>query len=70
MNDDILEKEIGDNDSQSQMIVEQKEYIKISKNTKGYNFEFKILSLDVEELDEIHNKILNKIKEWENVKNE
>ena len=39
--------------------------IKIIKNSKGYNFEFKILSLNVEELDKIHNAIVSKIKSWE-----
>lgn len=45
--------------------IEQRESIKIIKNTKGYNFEFKILSLDVEEMDKTHNLIVAKIKEWE-----
>lgn len=39
--------------------------IKIIKNTKGYNFEFKLTSLDLEEMDRIHNGIVDKIKEWE-----
>ncbi len=46
-------------------IIEQKESIKIEKNTKGYNFKFNILSLDVEELDRVHNAIVEKIKGWE-----
>lgn len=45
--------------------IEQKDSIKIIKNTKGYNFEFRILSLDVELMDKIHNQIINKINEWE-----
>jgi len=49
--------------------IPQNPSIKIVKNTKGYNFEFKILSLDVEELDKIHNEITKKIKQWE-TKNE
>ena len=40
-------------------------YIKIIKNTKGYNFEFKILSLDTKELDRIHGEIKKLINKWE-----
>ena len=43
----------------------QQPSIKIIKNTKGYNFEFKILSTNIEELDRIHNLIVDKIKQWE-----
>ena len=39
--------------------------IKITKNTKGYNFEFKIISLDIEEMDRVHNAIVEKIFLWE-----
>ena len=39
--------------------------IKIIKNTKGYNFEFKILSLDTALLDDIHKKIMENISKWE-----
>jgi len=46
-------------------VVEQKEGIKITKNTKGYNFEFRILSLNIEEMDRVHNENSAKIKEWE-----
>lgn len=45
--------------------IEQNESIKIIKNTKGYNFEFKILSLDIELMNRTHNQIVEKIKEWE-----
>ena len=45
--------------------INQSPSIKITKNSKGYNFEFKILSLNTEELDEIHNKIVASIKKWE-----
>ena len=44
---------------------QQSPSIKIIKNSKGYNFEFKILNLDVEELDKIHNAIREKIRQWE-----
>lgn len=46
-------------------LVVQTPSIKIVKNSKGYNFEFKILSNDIEEMDRIHNLIVEKIKEWE-----
>jgi len=55
----------GEEIQQEPFISQQSDSIKIIKNTKGYNFEFKILSLDVELLDEIHNKVVAKIKEWE-----
>lgn len=37
--------------------IEQKESIKLIKNTKGYNYECKILSLDVKKLKEITDEI-------------
>ena len=51
-----------------EFVNQQSESIKITHNSRGYNFEFKILSLDVDLLDEIHNKIVAKIKEWEKAK--
>ena len=36
------------------------EYIKLIKNTKGYNYEFKILSLDIKKVEEINNELLTK----------
>lgn len=33
-------------------------YIKIMKNTKGYNWEFKVLSNDVKECIELNNKLM------------
>jgi len=35
-------------------------YIKLIKNTKGYNWEIKQLSLDIDELEKVNNKLLNK----------
>ena len=32
-------------------------YIKITKNTKGYSWEFKMLSLDVDEVEKLNNEI-------------
>ena len=46
-------------------IIQQNQSIKIEKNTKGYNFSFRILSTDIEEMNKIHNLIVEKIKQWE-----
>lgn len=45
--------------------ITQNPSIKIIKNTKGYNYEYKILSNDVEEMDRLHNAIAEKVKQWE-----
>jgi len=49
----------------AELIIQQNPSIKVVKNTKGYNFEFKILSTDVEEMDKVHNAIVEKVKQWE-----
>lgn len=43
--------------------VEQKEYVKLIKNTKGYNWEIKVLNNDIEELKKLNDKM---IEEFEN----
>lgn len=49
-------------------MIEQKESIKITKNAKGnYQYEVKILSLDVEKLKEITDKIEEKYNIKDNV---
>lgn len=35
-------------------------YIKLMKNTKGYNWEIKQLSLNLEELEQLNNQMINK----------
>ena len=35
-------------------------YIKLIKNTKGYNWEIKQLSLNIEELEQLNNELINK----------
>ena len=40
------------------------EYIKLIKNTKGYNYEFKILSLDIKKVEEINNELLTKFGDY------
>ena len=46
-------------------LIQQYPTIKITKNTKGYNYEFKILSNDVQEMTKIQNAIEEEIKKWE-----
>ena len=46
--------------------LEQKESLKLIKNTKGYNYEVKILSLNVKELK----KITDEIEAVYNIKHE
>jgi hypothetical protein len=35
-------------------------YIKLIKNTKGYNWEIKQLSLDIQQLEKLNNELLTK----------
>lgn len=35
-------------------------YIKLIKNTKGYNWEIKMLSLDINEIERLNNEMINK----------
>lgn len=35
-------------------------YIKVIKNTKGYNWEIKMLSLDIDELTKLNNEMINR----------
>lgn len=48
--------------------IEQKESIKLIKNTKGYNWEIKLLSLDIGELERLNNIMISKFNK--EVKNE
>lgn len=50
--------------------ITQNPSIKIIKNTKGYNYEYKILSNDVEEMDRLHNEIAERVRQWEKQENE
>ena len=43
-----------------QFQIEQKESIKLMKMSKGFNWEIKLLSLDVDKLDEINKKMVEK----------
>ena len=36
------------------------DYIKLIKNTKGYNWEIKALTLDVDEIEKLNNKLFEK----------
>jgi len=42
---------------QQNMIVEYKDSLKLIKNTKGYNWEIRLISLDIEKLQEIDLKM-------------
>ena len=48
-----------------QAVIQQYPSIKITKNTKGWNYEFKILSNDVQEMTRLQNAIESEIKKWE-----
>lgn len=48
-----------------QAMVQQYPSIKIEKNTKGYNYSFRILSNDVQEMTKVRNAIEAEIKKWE-----
>ena len=60
-----MEEETGKTNLDLQEQLQLTPSIKIIKNTKGYNFEFKILSLDIEEMNRVHNAIAESIKVWE-----
>jgi hypothetical protein len=51
---------IQSNDMQSNIIIEQKESLKLIKMTKGYNWEIKLTSLDVDKLEKLNNEMINR----------
>ncbi len=50
------EKELMEN--QDRPTMEQKEFIKLTRNSKGYCWELKILSLDINKLDELNTEMI------------
>jgi len=42
--------------------IEQKESIKLTKNTKGYNWEIKLLEINVDRLEQINNIMITKFQ--------
>ena len=46
--------------------VEQKESLKLIKNTKGYNWEIKLLEINPERIEEINNIMISKFNKEEN----
>lgn len=56
----------------NQPIIEQKDSIKITKNTKGYNYEFKIVAKEGvsmwDQIDYTKGELDKRIKEWEGKK--
>jgi len=43
-----------------QMMGEQSNSLKLIKNTKGYNWEIKIMSLDIEEIERINTEFMKR----------
>jgi len=41
-------------------IAKQSESIKLVKNSKGYNWEIRLLELDLKKLDELNNQLIEK----------
>lgn len=60
----MIQSETEPEDFEDKII--QNPYIKITKNTKGYNYSFKCLSNDLEEIDKLHTDIEKLIKIWNN----
>jgi len=50
-------------DNLNEPMIQQKEGIKLIKNSKGYNWEIKILDLDVSKLEELDKDLRNKFGE-------
>ena len=48
------------NEEETRPIIEQKDSIKLIKNSKGYNWELRILSLDIDKLEELNKKLVEK----------
>ena len=46
--------------------VEQKESLKLIKNTKGYNWEIKLLEINPDRIEEINNLMISKFNKEEN----
>ena len=47
----------------NQPIVMQSEGIKLIKNSKGYAWEIKLLTIDINRLEELNNKMIEKFEE-------
>lgn len=49
-------------EEEKQIIVESQsvEYLKLMKNSKGYNWEIKQLSLNIDEIEKINNEMLER----------
>ena len=55
--------------SDMQRLIEQKESIKITKNTKGFNYEFRVLAKEnvdlLTQVDYIQKELAERVKSWE-----
>ena len=61
MSDDLSLPKLAE-DENLLMGIEQKESIKLTKNTKGYNWEIKLLSLDIDALEKLNNEMIKRFK--------
>jgi len=56
---------IYDEGTQFPEVIEQKESIKLIKNTKGYNWEIKLLEINPDKLEQINNIMISKFEREE-----
>lgn len=45
-----------------QEVIEQRESIKLIKNTKGFNWEIKLLEINIERLEDLNNQMISKFE--------
>lgn len=57
-------------DNEDMPIVQQSESLKLCKMSKGYNWEIRLLSLDIDRLEELNNKMVEKFGVKEVIQNE
>lgn len=50
-------------EANKEITLEQKESIKLTKNTKGYGWEIKILEINPDRLQEINNQLISKFSQ-------
>ena len=63
------EKEDLKEELTQQSVVEQKDSIKVSKNSKGFNYEFRLVARDgidlLKQVDHVQKEMEKRIKKWE-----
>ncbi len=50
-------------EQQEHPMLEQKETVKLIKNTKGYGWEIKLLDVNLERLEKLNNSMIEKFKQ-------